>query len=1450
MEPRRNLLKKALVCWLAYSIGFGPFAVSAARAASLDLTDVPLPSKKRPNPNMIFSIDDSGSMDDEVSINGSDGAFWYNRQDGRFFGRDLNNIDRSITVGTTADRIVNLADPAIQALGPFNGLNNFNALGCSGSDAGTTCGTPPPGVLNGFVWKKYVMLFPNGSCGSNCATRSYPDSDNDHYAIPPTPQFGWLRSSIYNRQYYNPNINYDPWKPYNDGSGKCPSGAATGSGSTAVCTPADANPKNALSHPVYSTATDVANFDLTQNEPFPGGTPPGTSTDPLTNYYVISGNKTWTVSNSAVQDKTFRMYPGMILPKGSWFTACTGTGYCNSGYKYADQDYCLIYSGTNQPNVTGCVRSGMTFATNLDLKSLKVNGSNPTDYNHFEAQISYNPAVYWRAATGTETADAYGPDGKALKMVTVNSSTTYTLPGAVARSDCSISLAYNANGTVNVAGSTTTCTGTQEMQNYANWFQYWRKRHLSLNGSIGNAVNGVRSLRGGYFLFNNQFNVTMYDFDNTTDNTKNQVALLGAMYQTKGNGGTPTRDSIEWMGQQFQRTDANAPINYKCQFNGGFIITDGFATGDPGNPQGSNSAAGPIGYGNYDGQTPGTVQPTPTAPAGSAYYFNQQNGATVPTGIVNPYKDSAQNTLADIAMKFYQQNLRPDLPAGQVPIKQNDVSPDGDRNPNLHMNTYGLILGLRGLVFGVDAAKTSNPYTNNPGWDTLYGGIDPRALQRDPRAIDELWHATINGRGDMLVADSPDETRNAVLAVVNSIQNKGGAAAAVSVSNANPVKGDNFSYSTSYNSGSWTGDLNAFPIDVDPTSATFGQVSSIPVWNPTPAQRIADADWTRRLFATYRRDTGKGVRFESGQLSGTQLTALTPAKGTFDQVISFLKGDRSNEGTLFRSRGAIKFIDPVTGVPTWGTTDNLPPSGVAVLGDMVDAEPVIVSKPPFSYLDDGYGDFKDAQVGRAATLYQGANDGMLHAFSAADGSELWSYIPSFGFDARQDGTPGLLNLSDKSQFIHHFFVDGTPVAADVDMSKAGTTAGSSPNWRSILVGALGKGGRGWYALDVTSPAATTSDDVAAKVLWEFPNDADPTHAAVKKNIGYSYGKAIVAKTKAAGWVVIVPSGYENGNETGGDGAGYLFVLNPKTGALIKAIPADISKDGLNSSTRAAGPTGLAYISAWADNGDVDNTVQTVYGGDLYGNVWRFDLSGSTWPTVGTLMTTLKDASGARQLVTSEPELALAKGKRVVYIGTGKYFGDKDIPDSTVKFPSATQQQTMYALLDDLSGTTLPDPVRNVLAKRTQTKNTGTGTATVTASDTFDFSNTTTTKGWYVDLDPSPSGERIITNPSIGLGTLTFTSNIPSGVDPCLPGGASWEYQLNFLTGLPVLPGGVGAFRLSSIALASRTVLIRLPDGSVRALVRQSNEQTVSSQVGTPGVLAAGKRKAWRELIVQ
>ena len=482
---------------------------------------------------------------------------------------------------------------------------------------------------------------------------------------------------------------------------------------------------------------------------------------------------------------------------------------------------------------------------------------------------------------------------------------------------------------------------------------------------------------------------------------------------------------------------------------------------------------------------------------------------------------------------------------------------------------------------------------------------------------------------------------------------------------------------------------------------------------------------------------------------------------------------------------------------------------------------------------------------------------MAHAFNALTGAELWAYIPNMLIsNARDPGSAAtsLLNTrSRKNSFIHYFLLDGTPVTGDVDFANSGATGVAATDWHTIVVGGMGKGGRGYYALDVTSTVAATESAAAAKALWEFPrsitNPAQRTSAFL--NMGHSYAKPLIVKTAAKGWVVLITSGYNNGTgagESGGDGRGHLYVVNAATGDLI----ADLTTPACNAAP-ATNACGLAHINAYIENKDKDNTAELAYGGDLYGNLWRFDLRGSSATSWGvSKMATLRSGATAGspvQPITTVPELAKitigGANKFFVYVGTGLFLGKTDLPcppapATCLWSPNSqsTQIQTMYGLVDSRTTATLPDPLLPVLVEQNYVT---AGTSRTLSANTVDYA---TKSGWYVNFT---GGERLVTDPALASGTLAFTSNIPSTA-PCIPGGSSWFYTLDYQTGGRIADSLGGGGEFLGDAPASRVVGIQLPDGSQKAVIRLGNLTTVVKDLNNKPGPSPSKRVSWRELI--
>ena len=265
----------------------------------------------------------------------------------------------------------------------------------------------------------------------------------------------------------------------------------------------------------------------------------------------------------------------------------------------------------------------------------------------------------------------------------------------------------------------------------------------------------------------------------------------------------------------------------------------------------------------------------------------------------------------------------------------------------------------------------------------------------------------------------------------------------------------------------------------------------------------------------------------------------------------------------------------------------------------------------------------------------------------------------------------------------------------------------------------------------------------------------------------------------------------------------------------------------------ADPSGLSRISAWVDNAFNDNTALRVYGGDLKGNLWRFDLD----PTASDYMTaykltTLVDPSNTPQPITARPELGEVQGFTVVYVGTGKLLGTSDM--------TTKQTQSVYAIRDDLSTSNETISRSNMVQQSLTPIDTATRTTT---SNAVDF---TTKMGWFVDLPDS--GERVNVDPVLQLGTLVVPSNVPS-TDSCVAGGYGWINFFDYRTGSFV--AGATANMASTKIAASLVVginVVQLPGGKVVTIVTTADNQQLTQQTPVSPPTVAGRRVTWRELI--
>ncbi len=491
-------------------------------------------------------------------------------------------------------------------------------------------------------------------------------------------------------------------------------------------------------------------------------------------------------------------------------------------------------------------------------------------------------------------------------------------------------------------------------------------------------------------------------------------------------------------------------------------------------------------------------------------------------------------------------------------------------------------------------------------------------------------------------------------------------------------------------------EIIAFEDDGSPVFAEVWSASDI----------LATQNWdTGRNFVTSVCDAAgincQGVPFRFNQLSSDQKAALGSDATEQEKVVDFIRGDTSNEGE-FRDRGSL-------------------------LGDIVNSKVVVVGAPASPYADTsnpGYSEFRQANKNRTPMAYVGANDGMLHAFEATDdsptgGKEIFAYIPSAMYEG-PDSTPetsGLYALT-KTNFIHHFYVDAEPVAVDVDFD----TDADAYDWRTVLFGGLGKGGRSIYAIDVTDPSDfSTESGAAGNILWEF------TH----EDLGLTFGKPIVVKVDIdssspyvnfSGWAVIIGAGYNND-----DGAGYFFVLNAITGELIAQF---------QTSTAGTSDVGLAHVNAYLPSFN-DYVADAAYAGDLDGQLWRLNLTDLSV----TLLATLEDPDGNPQPVTTPPmiEPSYTEDKRFVVVATGKLLHEDDLPND--------QTHTIYGLVD--GSKSRQESYSEKALVRSDLADVSTSYATTGGS---------TDDGWFIDIADE---YRVYTEPLSGNGFVVLVANKPA-----------------------------------------------------------------------------------------
>jgi len=652
-------------------------------------------------------------------------------------------------------------------------------------------------------------------------------------------------------------------------------------------------------------------------------------------------------------------------------------------------------------------------------------------------------------------------------------------------------------------------------------------------------------------------------------------------------------------------------------------------------------------------------------------------------------------------------------------------------------------------TFMVDSQEySSNPLIGRMNMLWLagkYGGFVDANNNAAPDLTSE-WDTNGDGEPDNYVlATEPQKLVSALNAAFDQIIARTSSSSAVAT-NSTRLDTNTKIYQARFNSADWSGQLLAF--DLDDIDGSIGSQA----WDA--ANEIPSED-DRNIYSYDPTAAGsKGIEFEYTNLNAAQQALLDlDASGTADAFGSeradYIRGDQSNEqqnSGIFRDRTS------------------------SVMGDIVNSDPWFVGRTEdFGYSGlsgtegSSYITYRDGKSTRTPALYFGANDGMLHAINAEDGDEIFAYVPDALMSSLSKLTSPFYGCEGAGCLPHAYYVDGASKAADAYIDTSG-----SDSWHTILIGTLAGGGKGIFALDITDPDSFSTTDI----MWEISTTQAPVTAdlpSFQNNLGYTFAQASIVRMHNGKWAAIVSNGYESANDKA-----VLFIIDVETGGIIEMFDTEVG-DSLT-------PNGLSTPTPIDEDGD--SIVDSIYAGDLQGNMWKIDVSATNSNSWGFAFTsgstpeplfTAKDASDVAQPITSKPQAgAHPDGGVMVYFGTGKYFA---VNDQIVG--NSPQVHTFYGIRDvDSEVSSRSDLQEQTILHEETLSNID---IRVTSNTAVDY---TSQSGWYMELESpanGPEGERAVSAPLLRGGRVIFATLIPES-DPCGWGGSSWLMELDAVNG--------------------------------------------------------------------
>lgn len=889
-------------------------------------------------------------------------------------------------------------------------------------------------------------------------------------------------------------------------------------------------------------------------------------------------------------------------------------------------------------------------------------------------------------------------------------------------------------------------------QNFANWYSYYKTRNMIIKSSASKAMGVLDEnfkIAWQSFKQNNAFEVDMLPLKGN-----HRTELWSWLFNLKSGGSDAMNNAMINAGESFENNHqwyyqdgvgSSVEDELECQQNFHVLLTNSYANG-PSTDYSSytdDKTGSLVGDFNYSGSGESTI------------YYGQDT-----------------RTFSDLAFHYWARDIHPHLRNAVPRYKGSNVRADGTSVTDLvgqewwgneglfwnpendpanwqHVVNFVIGFGLKGVYnlpkiteVPQDDGTINIVVENPPEYRQLRTGeiTWPRlqGKQGKEAALDDMWHAALNSRGEFLNVTNPNQLTQALVQLLERLSSRRQGSSSVATISSNIITDNTTLYRTSFDSTDWSGSVVAQTINNDGTLGanvwdaacllTGGACGSLN--GASVAQAISPNE--RKIF-TYDRFTKTTNQFKSDSLSTYQTLKLSQSKqvqnltATLEQLVNYLRGERTLEkqnNGVFRDRRVL-------------------------LGDVIHSAAKVVRGPSENYNDDAfpedsdivtddkkYQDFKIQYAQRQNILLVGANDGMLHAFDADSGVEKWAYIPSQALEN--------MHLLADPDYSHKNFVDSTPEIRDVYIDN---------QWKTVALGGLRLGGQGYYALDITNPAKP-------KVMWEFTDDNDV-------DMGFSYGEPFITRLSNNKWVALLPNGYNSVIADGkvGTGDSVLYMVDMETGEVLKKLS--------TSNGDYARTNGMA--GAVVSDAPYDITGDAAFVGDLRGDVYRIDLTDPAFP-----MTKMINAIDPYKTPITTPlrltqylNFSNSPNDIMVHFGTGKFI---ELKDRTELLSDPQYVAGVFDRGQDSQNYPIDIVDNDLMVVQEIVTN---GNLRTISNEPV---NKSTDLGWYTKLPAE--GERVIAKMATRASAhiLVYASYLPTANSGCKTGGASWVMAVDNRTG--------------------------------------------------------------------